>query len=164
MVIKRHAWKYSRGRADWVIVIDADEFLYHPNMLHYLANAMRRGVSVVGSTGCQMVSERFEGAARTGFYEGNLNKTAIFSPNLVQEMSYSVGGHRCRRTGQGGFERGVCLLHQSHLGREETWQRYQARRRRVPVLSRLLGVAFHYHQDRPPSTPPSTSGSRSPPR
>ena len=27
--IKNNAWKKSRGKADWVIVVDMDEFLYH---------------------------------------------------------------------------------------------------------------------------------------
>ncbi len=34
--IKNNCWKTSRGEADFVIVCDMDEFLYHPNMRDFL--------------------------------------------------------------------------------------------------------------------------------
>ena len=33
LMLKNNLWKKSRGVADYVIVGDADEFIYHPNLL-----------------------------------------------------------------------------------------------------------------------------------
>jgi glycosyltransferase involved in cell wall biosynthesis len=34
--LKNSAWKESRGLADWVVVCDVDELLYHPALRQYL--------------------------------------------------------------------------------------------------------------------------------
>ena len=40
-------WKESRGQADWVIVTDVDEHLYHPRLAEYLQSCREQGVTVV---------------------------------------------------------------------------------------------------------------------
>ena len=37
--LQDECWKQSRGVADWVIVSDIDEHLYHPNIKRYLSAA-----------------------------------------------------------------------------------------------------------------------------
>jgi hypothetical protein len=34
--IKNNIWKKSRGIADYVIICDIDEFLYHPDLMNFL--------------------------------------------------------------------------------------------------------------------------------
>src|SRR5262245_10937973 len=54
--IKDNAWKLSRGKADWVIVVDCDELLYHKNLPAYLEKCERDGVSIVWPVGYEMLS------------------------------------------------------------------------------------------------------------
>src|SRR4029453_15618648 len=58
-------WKESRGVADWVIVADIDEFLYHPDFLGYLRRSRKRGVTCIPALGYEMLSERFPGPDET---------------------------------------------------------------------------------------------------
>jgi glycosyltransferase involved in cell wall biosynthesis len=39
--IKNNIWKQSRGKCDYVIVGDADEFLYHDNMIDFLTRSKK---------------------------------------------------------------------------------------------------------------------------
>ena len=58
--IKNTAYKISRNdKADWVIVCDCDEFLYHPTLLEKLESYKRLGVTVPLVNGHDMVSEKF---------------------------------------------------------------------------------------------------------
>ena len=38
LTIKNNVWKRSRGEADFVIVCDVDEFLYHDNLIEEINN------------------------------------------------------------------------------------------------------------------------------
>ena len=44
-------WKKSRGKADWVIICDADEHLYHSNLRTYLQECTSNGITLVVPTG-----------------------------------------------------------------------------------------------------------------
>jgi hypothetical protein len=51
-------WKESRGVADWVIVTDIDEHLYHHRDLEgYLKTCKERGVTIIPALGYQMLAE-----------------------------------------------------------------------------------------------------------
>src|SRR5947209_6450977 len=52
-------WKRSRGQADWVLVIDIDEHLYHPDLPALLRRYRDDGITIVPALGYQMISERF---------------------------------------------------------------------------------------------------------
>jgi hypothetical protein len=61
LALQETCWKESRGIADWVIITDIDEHLYHPNIYNYLAQCRERGVTSIPGLGYQMLSERFPG-------------------------------------------------------------------------------------------------------
>src|SRR5262249_51259652 len=52
-------WKEPREQADWVIVGDIDEHLFHPRLAHYLKASKRAGVTIIPALGYQMVSDAF---------------------------------------------------------------------------------------------------------
>ena len=52
-------WKRSRGSADWVIVIDIDEHLFHPDLTEVLMRYKTLGITIVPALGYQMISEEF---------------------------------------------------------------------------------------------------------
>jgi len=51
--IKNNCWKGST--ADWVIVIDTDEFIYHPQIRNILAST---NATIMRTTWCEMYSDK----------------------------------------------------------------------------------------------------------
>lgn len=49
--------RYSRGMADWVIVADGDEFIYHPRLREVLQAELLRGTQVIKCAGFTMVAD-----------------------------------------------------------------------------------------------------------
>lgn len=91
--------KYSRGVADWVMCVDADEFIYHASMKNHLDSERKKGVRIIKPTAYQMVSEKipttkgqiyeecFLGVRSRGY-----DKPIIFDPEL--DMVFGVGRHK----------------------------------------------------------------------
>jgi Glycosyl transferase family 2 len=92
-------WKESRGRADWVILTDIDEHLYHPQLQDYLAHCARHGVSAVPALGYQMLAEKFppescllSEACTIGAPYPPMSKLNIFSPARIKKPSSNPDG------------------------------------------------------------------------
>lgn len=118
-------WKESRGAADWVIVADIDEFLYHPDFLGYLRRCKKRGVTCIPALGYEMLSERFPEAdatltstVRRGVPHGMMSKLRLFDPNAVEETNFGPGGHVAAPTGRIVYPKRdrMLLLHYKWLG------------------------------------------------
>jgi len=118
-------WKESRGAADWVIVADIDEFLYHPDFLGYLRRCRRRGVTCVPALGYDMVSDHFPGldealvnTVRRGVRSKMMCKLRLFDPNAVEEANFGPGGHTAKPTGRIVYPKRdrMLLLHYKALG------------------------------------------------
>ena len=95
---KRNVWRESA--ADWVVVVDPDEWLYHPNMREYLAGCLHhlalraRGYNVIGSSDLAVL----DGLAKWyAVFNKFYNKPCVFQPNsaLRDEKEYMLlpGGH-----------------------------------------------------------------------
>ncbi len=56
LTIKNNIWKKSRGIADYVIVCDIDEFLFHHDLMNFLNNIKSNNVTIVKPIGFNMVS------------------------------------------------------------------------------------------------------------
>src|SRR5690348_230198 len=54
--LSNECWKESLGEADWVIVTDIDEHLYHPAMWQYLEQASAAGLTLIPALGFQMIT------------------------------------------------------------------------------------------------------------
>jgi len=118
-------WKESRGAADWVIVADVDEFLYHPDFFGYLSRCKKRGVTCVPALGYEMVAERFPAPGdalaatiRHGIAHGMMSKLRLFDPNAVVETNLGPGGHAAAPTGKVVYPKRdeLLLLHYKSLG------------------------------------------------
>jgi hypothetical protein len=55
--IKNQCWKHSRGKADWVVVCDMDEFLHHPDLKNLLQKLRQAKISFPATVGYEMYSE-----------------------------------------------------------------------------------------------------------
>ncbi len=139
----QNCWKESRGQADWVIVTEIDEHLYHPDMLAYLADCKARGITFIPALGYQMISEDApqpgEWLCRTrtmGAPWKQMSKANIFDPDAIDEINYCFGRHTVEPTGRtvAPDTDELLLLHYKYIGFERTYQRH------VECTERLLDV------------------------
>jgi hypothetical protein len=126
-------WKQSRGVADWVIVIDVDEHLFHPFGRSYLSHCSAVGVTVIPALGFQMISEDEPPPDAylcmdypIGAPWEPLMKIGIFNPNVIAETNFSLGRHRSDPTGEVCFPAAdeLLLFHFKYMGFERTHRRH----------------------------------------
>lgn len=105
--IKNNCWKEAKGKAEWVVVTDFDEFLYHPQLDAKLAQYKREGVTVPLVTAYEMVGPKFPAGPpfltdviKVGRRNDYYSKLVIFDPNKVEEISYAAGGHNAKPVGE----------------------------------------------------------------
>ena len=121
------AWKDSRGKADWVVLVNVDEHLEHRDMPAFLQRCSDEDkATVIGSWGYQMVTDawpqtdkRLADFARRGMPWTQMNKVALVNPNMIHDVRYQPGRHRAYPTGHVVWPRdgeGVHLLHYKYLG------------------------------------------------
>jgi hypothetical protein len=99
--IRNECWKESRD-ADYVIVCDADEFLYSKNIVQDLIELKRMGVAIPLTEGNNMVSGKFPDdysmsiteQVKTGVRAYNFDKRIIFDPKAVRSMNFGLGSHK----------------------------------------------------------------------
>jgi hypothetical protein len=145
LALQESCWKESRGIADWVIVTDIDEHLYHPNIQQYLAYCRMQGVTIIPALGYQMLSEQFPEQKELlcqSFTKGACywlySKLNIFSPNEIDALNYTPGRHKAAPTGHVVLPARdeLLLLHYHYLGFERVRKRYGhflARQRKTDI-------------------------------
>ena len=125
--IKNECWKKSRGKADYVIVCDIDELLYHPNMVRLLDNMRRHRYSIVKPQGYDMYHATYPAydqepqitaQIKTGIRADKYSKCILFDPYRIVDIHYEPGCHQCHPTGIVHYcdDKGCKLLHYKNLG------------------------------------------------
>jgi hypothetical protein len=156
LILFETCWQESRGRADWVCLVDLDEFLFHPDWHHYLAAQKDTGVTVIQALGYEMVSETFPpvGAdlANTltrGQRDLHLDKTGLFAPDAIEQMNHIVGRHRCSPVGRVVPPVHYCmqLRHYKTLGLDYVLARAHALAGRITGDDLARGWSVHYLRD-----------------
>lgn len=146
-------WKESRGRADWVVVGNIDEFIYSRDLRGHLDECARTGVTVVPVLGFEMISReslqpghQLMRSVRRGAPAENFCRFAIFNPDAIDEIGYLPGRHKCIPTGEIVFptQDRVLNLHYKRVGLENTFLRMQAQNLRRTELDRRLGLGRGY--------------------
>lgn len=126
--IKNSVWVESRGVADWVIVSDLDELLYHKDLKRYLNSCKKNGITIPKVKGFNMVSETYPVAGKSiveqvqyGAFSKNFSKSIVFDPNKIQFINFSPGGHGIEPEGEIHQElvSNLILLHYKYLGSPE---------------------------------------------
>jgi len=112
--------QYSRGKADWAICVDADEFVYHPYLLSVLYDCLSKKKIKITCEGWTMISDSFptsEGQiydeVKNGLRDKWFNKTVVFSPKM--DMKWTNGRHYCANPGK-SENTGIKMLHYRYLG------------------------------------------------
>jgi Glycosyl transferase family 2 len=127
------AWKRSRGQADWVIICNIDEHLYHVDLLNYLNRCASQGITVIPTRGYQMLSEIFPTTEyrlcdiiTQGMPLKLLDKPLIFNPNAIENINYAVGRHAASPEGDVRYPETaeVKLLHYKYLGIDYLLERH----------------------------------------
>jgi hypothetical protein len=150
--IKSNAYKIYSRDADWVIVCDCDEFLYHENLIEKLDEYKKNGITIPQIDGHDMVSESFPE------YDGNpitdkikigsetyqpMCKNIIFDPKI--DVEYGIGGHSIQsKQGKLSPTAELKLLHYKFLGKEYVKNIYISRAKRLSEFNKQNKLGEHY--------------------
>lgn len=133
--------KFSRGIANWVMCVDADEFVYSKNIKDVLKTQKEKGIRAIKTTSYTMVSEKlpkgrsqiydecFMGVRTPGF-----DKEITFDPSL--DITFSGGRHTI--TISGGIrpvKAKITLLHYRYLSMDYLLKRNTESFARTPAMT-----------------------------
>lgn len=150
--IKSNGYKQYSRNADWVIVCDCDEFLYHPRLLEKLKYYKENNITVPKINGHDMVSDSFptyDGKPITDKIKTGSEvyppfcKNIIFNPKL--DVQYGIGGHsfQCDYANY-SVSPELKLLHYKFLGVEYVENIYKARVERLSEFNKVNKFGEHY--------------------
>lgn len=149
--IKNNIWKESRGKADWVIVCDTDEILYHPDLPKKLDELKDKGISIIKPHGYNMFAEAYPQKSLMEITNGikdnrHMGKCIIFNPNLIEEINFKTGCHKCFPTGQIQYYRkdDMKLLHYKCLDLEFLIDRFEILKKRLSNYNMENKFGKHY--------------------
>jgi Glycosyl transferase family 2 len=150
--IKSNAYKEYSRHADWVIVCDCDEFLYHEDLIHKLMEYKKIGVTVPRIDGHDMVSESFPEYDGKLLIEkvkigsdtyGPMCKNIIFDPKL--DVQFGIGAHSFQApSGKFSNEAELKLLHYKFLGKDYVKKIYVSRAKRLSEFNKQHEFGGHY--------------------
>jgi hypothetical protein len=159
--IKNNCWKESK--ADWVIVCDADEFIYHPDIVNFLSKTT---ATIFCPRLFNMYSERFPTTEGQIYDEINMGvegggKINLWRPSEIREIDFAVGCHNARPVGNvvfgidsrrtNGLFQGkpttpinqILTLHMRYLSKQYLIERSARAGKRLSKLNRQKGWGYH---------------------
>jgi len=145
LVIKNHCWKKST--ADYVIIADIDEFVYHPNIIDYLKEHQQ--TDVFEPAFYHMVTNHIPQPHETlmKFEKGFLSKTNkmnVFKPQ-IEQINYGAGCHKARPTTTNIlYCTELKTLHYKFLTPKHMIDKYKKYKPRVHGINLLHGWNYHY--------------------
>ena len=156
MEIKNTCWKPYKNECDWMICIDFDEFLYHPDMFNLLSDLKSKIITVPSVLGFQMFHKDFDfntnheqiyKVVNTGYYDHMFSKRVIFDPSKVTDMRYTIGSHNCKPGGivndsKDSERQTLFLLHFKHLG--IAYEKYKIENDYKPRIDKNPGAKGWY--------------------
>lgn len=151
--IKNTAWKQSRGKADWVIVIDMDELIYHPNLIGFLNSSVD---TVFNPSGFNMVTDKFPQSKlkiteqiQTGIPDEKYTKMILFNPHRIVDINYMPGAHEAYPEGIIRITKinELKLLHYKNLGVDYVLNRIEIYRNRLSETNRKMKYGIEYEKE-----------------
>lgn len=149
--VKNHCWMGSK--AEWVMVVDIDEFIYHPSIVKCLKKIK---ATIVQPQFINMYSEVFPTTpgqiyeeVTKGTQEGSVSwgsKMNIFRPGEIKRINYGVGCHHADPEGNIILEKEseIKTLHMKFLSKEWVIERSQYAAGRLSELNKMKGWGYHY--------------------
>lgn len=150
--IKNNCWKRSRGKADFVIVCDIDEFVYHPDMSSALAALQHGHVSLPLTEGYNMYSTVFPtfgdsivSQVRLGVKDAAYNKSLLFDPHRIVEINYLPGAHVAKPVGMvKSSDQALRVLHYKNIDLDYVLHRSHLLAARLSEGNKEEGLGTHY--------------------
>jgi glycosyltransferase involved in cell wall biosynthesis len=149
----------ATGKADWAILVDADEFVYHPDIEGILKGYKEQGVGVPRLAGYNMFSNEFPKYKKGQLLTQRVKlgaealsecKPVIISPDKV-DVKFSVGAHfHSKATGHvlPSVNSDIKLLHYKNLGKEYVTQRYNQLSKRSSCTNKENQFGEHWYSKR----------------
>lgn len=156
--IKNNVWKSSIGIADYVIVGDADEFLYHPDMVNFLTESFQKGITLFKPEGYHMIGDEdlilspndviFEKVTE-GIIGSSNDKLMLFDCNKIIQINYSFGCHAANPTGEIilSNDRSLKMLHYKYLGLADFIPKQKLRGDRLSQFNKINNLGSYYLYD-----------------
>lgn len=137
--IKNHRWKHLNS--DWVIAIDADEFL---DVNDEFLSATR--ATLVIPRGYQMVGDSLNiGEVVLGVPDELYSKPCCFRPQYIREIAFRPGAHKAKPRGQVVTSQNeVSLYHFKWISLEYVLKRSQFTRARLSELNKSKNWGNNY--------------------
>lgn len=153
--LKNNVWKHSKNIADYVIVGDADEFLYHPNMISFLSEAYNNGVTIFKPEGYHMVADEdlildpnmnILNEVKKGVRTNVLDKMMMFNCNKINEINYSFGCHTANPSGDIKLlsDNSLKMLHYKFMGLKDHMYKQKIRGERLSNFNKQYGLGTYY--------------------
>jgi len=154
--------KWSRGKCDFVMAVDSDEFVYHPNIVAALQQCKDNNEQIIKPEGYTMFSEEFcktDGQIcdeiKTGYRDVWYDKPVIFDPAV--NMQWDLGRHGLKPMGDTKIstDSGIKFLHYRYLGKQYCEQRHSDHFKRLSAhnlkwkLGRHLDPKSKYYHSLP---------------
>ena len=153
--IKNNCWKQSRGKADYVIVCDTDEFIYHSDIHQAITQLKCDKYSIVKPYGYNMYSTNYPvydsqhlltDQVKRGIRVPMFDKCILFDPHAIVEINYKPGAHECHPWGRVKKYRNedIKLLHYKNIGLEQLLERNRAYASRLSKENTEKGYGAEY--------------------
>lgn len=136
--------------ADFVIVCDMDEVLFHPYKEMKFAIEYFTKATIINTQGWQIMSDQMPNddllEITTGFHFSNYSKNIIFNPKEITAINFNPGSHRIEPEGNVVYsDESLYVLHYKHIGGvQRTIDRYKEYKPRMSKLNRRKGYGIHY--------------------
>lgn len=139
LVVKDHCWKEERGKSDFVIVCDSDEFIVPINLVKG-ANPVVTGMNMIS----EFLPEKDIFEVRHGVHSENYSKQAIFSPEIT-DINYVHGCHKNNIQSTLPIEGEAMLYHFRQIGGiQRLLDRHAEYRPRMSKFNLQHGMGVHY--------------------
>ena len=137
--------QYSRGKADWVMIADGDEFIYHPQLVSVLEEEYIKNTQVLWCKGFAMVADapptgdgQIYDEIRMGLPDRIESKWTVFDPAIT--IRFRKGRHsgalECNAERTNAYS-GIKILHYRYLGDEYLEARDRRNAERIEMVYKI---------------------------
>lgn len=145
---------YQKSNADFVIVVDTDELVYHPNIIKLLKYYKKNNITLPKVRGYTMASEKgypkndelLINHVKTGIIAPNYAKRCIFNPKL--SIAWTPGQHGISKLNGlivESEQQDISILHYKFLSLEEQQKKAKAYSQRMSVANKASNLGSHYN-------------------
>ena len=146
--LKNNCWKQST--ADWVIICDVDEYVYHPHIIQYLESIEH--IAILPRL-FNMMSEKFPTGKGQIYDEVQYGreggaKLNLFRPSAITDINYGVGCHTAHPERNGNkvepfVTSPIMTFHMRHLSRAYALERNAYLFSRLSEVNKKHGWGYH---------------------